>query len=107
MTFEAGGISVEIPHVIDVITESGNLGQIGFGSPKYGATVLVRVSRYTGPEKMAKGVLQCEDAEWKHTLTGAELKKVEDINVGVLQLTFEAESEDGINSPLIHGPSGR
>ena len=98
---KAGGVSVEIPNVIDVIAESGDLKRIGFSGSTYGATVRVRVFRYSGPGSTAQGVLTCVNAGSKYILSGAVLTKVEDINLGVMELTFKAASDDEVNSPLV------
>ncbi|QDU58862.1 hypothetical protein Pan181_51020 [Aeoliella mucimassa] len=102
--FESSGTAIEIPNVIDVKEESGSLQRVGFAEPKYGATVRVRVSGYSGPSSLPNGELHCINAEVRYLLRHAKLKNVRESNLGVQELIFEAESEDGVNSPLLSGP---
>ena len=100
--FKTGSQVAEIPHVIEVSDETGELKRTGFAPPVYGVRINVIVSSYTGPERLC-GLLVCFAPDGDARLVPrAKLISATEINVGLTQLVFEAQSEDGINSPMRH-----
>jgi hypothetical protein len=88
----------EIPNVIDVDEDCGELPRIGFAEPVLGSTVRVRVTSYHGPENL-RGFLFCARDEQARVMFGARLVKVHEVNVGIVELVFQAPCDENGNSP--------
>jgi hypothetical protein len=90
----------EIPTVLSVDENCGELPRIGFAAPVFGSTVRVRVKSYDGPDCL-RGFLFCARNDAATVMYGAKLVKVEQVNVGITELVFRADCDKWGNSPTI------
>ena len=86
-----------IPEVLDAKETFGELPRVGFAPANWGSIVRVRVSTYKGPNRLS-GMLCCVHGNTLMATFGAKLKKIEEVNIGITELTFQAECTDA-NSP--------
>ena len=93
--------TVELPSVVGIDSESVELRRTGFAPPIYGGRIRVRVTKYVGPDDLS-GMLVFRGQECGSAVVfGATLVRITEVTIGVTELTFEAPSQDNINSPIL------